>query len=120
VTDDNNAIPTSAAVVDYVAAPIAFETYCSTHVTLADAATVTIPGTAAQYSLTTSQAWTLAITNGHPRYGFFLDVVGTNSMSYPASWRVINADYEPTGTNAISVLPYASTNWSIFAVGVSQ
>jgi hypothetical protein len=41
-------------------------------------------------------------------------------MSFPSSWRVINADYEPTGTNAISVLPYATTNWSIFAVGVSQ
>jgi hypothetical protein len=139
VTDSDNAIPTSGAVVDYVAAnggvsastvtgivetvaaaPIALEAYVSTHVTLADAATVTIPGTAAQYHLTVTQPWTLSLTNTHPRYGFAMMVRGTNTMSYSPAWIVENTNYVPLKVNAISITPYASTNWSIFAVGVSQ
>jgi hypothetical protein len=101
------------------AAPIALEQYIGTHITLTAGATVTVPGTAAQYSLAVTNAWTLALTNGHPRYGFFIEVDGTNSMSYPAAWHSVDPTYEAMSTNVISVTPYGTTNWSIFAVGVN-
>jgi hypothetical protein len=139
--NSDSAVPTEKAVVTYVAAqmgeggisaatatniaqtvaaaPIALEQYIGTHITLTPGATVTVPGTAAQYSLTVTNAWTLALTNGHPRYGFVIEVDGTNSMSYPAAWHSTDPTYEAMSTNVISVTPYGTTNWSIFAVGVN-
>jgi hypothetical protein len=94
--------------------------YIQTHTTLPDSASVVIPGTAAQYSLTVTQDWTLSLTNGHPRYGFLIMQRGTNTMSSSPGWIVENTNYVPWSVNAHSVLPYGTTNWSILSAGVSE
>jgi hypothetical protein len=108
-------------IVQIVAAkPIALEQYVSTHITLADAASVVIPGTAAQYTLTVTQPWELSLTNGHPRYSFALETWGTNIMTIAPAWHVVNTNFVPWEVNMHSITPYGTTNWSIFSSGVSQ
>jgi hypothetical protein len=140
--NSDSAVPTEKAVVTYVAAqmgeggisaatatniaqtvaaaPIALEQYIGTHITLTPGATVTVPGTAAQYSLTVTNAWTLAMTNGHPRWGFVIEVDGTNSMSYPAAWHAVDTNYVAGARNVVAVQPYATTNWSVWGVSIYE
>jgi len=91
--------------------------YASKHTTLTGT-TPEITGDSAQYTITASATTTFTLAADAKRWGFTIVVSGAQTLNFPGTWDVINADFDGTAADIhiINVWPKGADDWYVMAV----
>lgn len=72
-----------------------------------------VTGATVAYYAAPTNAYTIAVDAGAPRYTYALEIMGTNAATM-GTGLTLRGEWTPTGTNAVVIVPSTGTVWRVY------